>query len=80
MLGELEYRQFSIDTAADCVIMEQGIRRDSDQVDLRSGGTPLGDMIVRGWCCARSSGPWQDEVFRKFVASIGIFGYAVPDD
>jgi hypothetical protein len=37
-------------------------------------------MIVRGWYCARSSDPWQDEVFRKFIASIGIFGYAVPDD
>jgi hypothetical protein len=36
-------------------------------------------MIVRGWYCARSSDPNQDALFREFIASIGIFGYAVPD-
>jgi len=79
VLGELEYRQFSVDTVADCVFIEQGISRDSDQVDLHSGAAPLGDMIVRGWYCARSSDPNQDALFREFIASIGIFGFAVPD-
>ena len=37
VLGELEYRQFSVDTVADCVFIEQGISRFSDQIDLRSG-------------------------------------------
>ncbi len=79
VLGELEYRQFSVDTVADCVFIEQGISRYSDQLDLRSGDAPLGDMIVRGWYCARSSDPNQDALFREFIASIGIFGFAVPD-
>ena len=80
VLGELEYRQFSVDTVADCVFMEQGISRYSDQFDLRNGADPLGDMIVRGWYCARSSDPNQDALFREFIASIGIYGYAVPDN
>jgi len=36
-------------------------------------------MIVRGWYCARSSDLYQDVLFREFIASIGIFGFAVPD-
>lgn len=79
VLGELGYRQFSVDTVADCVFIEQGISRYSDQFDLRSGAEPLGDMVIRGWYCAKSSEPYQDTLFRKFIASIGIYGFAVPD-
>ena len=52
--------------------------RFADQVELLGGGDPLGDMIVRGWYCALPSEPNKHALFREFIASIGIYGYAVP--
>ena len=78
LLGNLDYRHFSVDTVADCIFIQQGISRFADQVEVNSGADPLGDMIIRGWYCARSSDPNQDALFREFIASIGIYGFAVP--
>jgi hypothetical protein len=78
-VGDLDFLEFGVDTVAACVLIEQGISRFSDQVDLRMGGDPLGDMFIRGWYCAKSSEPNQDALFWKFINSIGIKGYAVPD-
>ena len=78
-VGDLDYLHFSVDTVADCVLIEQGISRFSDQVDLRMGGDPLGDMFIRGYYCARSSDADQEALFRRFIDSIGIKGYAVPE-
>jgi hypothetical protein len=36
-------------------------------------------MVIRGWYCAKSSEPNQDTLFREFIASIGIYGFAVSD-
>jgi len=78
VLGEVNFRYFSVDTVADCIFIEQGISRFSDQVELYSGADPLGDMIVRGWYCLKPSEPNQYALFRQFMDSIGIYGYAVP--
>ncbi len=77
-LGDLDYQHFSLDTVADCIFIQQGISRFADQVEVNSGADPLGDMIVRGWYCAKSSDRNQGALFREFIANIGIHGYAVP--
>lgn len=78
-LGPLDYQHFGVDEVAVCVMIEQGISRFSDQVTMRHGNEPLGDMIVRGWYCAKSSDPDKQAHFRQFINSIGIKGYAIPD-
>lgn len=77
-LGEISYQRFSIDKAADCIFIEKGMSRFADQVEFNSDAEPLGDMIVRGWYCALPAAPNQYDLFREFIASTGIRGYAVP--
>jgi hypothetical protein len=80
VLGGLEYQYFSVDTVADCIFIQQGISRFSDQFEFTGiTNEPLGDMYVRGWYCAKSSEPYPGSLFREFIESIGIRGYAVPD-
>lgn len=79
VLGELEYQHFGVDEIAVCIMIEQGMSRFSDQVTMRHGADPLGDMIVRGWYCAKASEPRIQPRFREFIDSIGIHGYAVSE-
>lgn len=78
VLGEVQTQRFRADTVADCIYMQQGISRFADQIEFDSGAEAIGDMLVRGWYCARVGSPDRDRLFREFIASVGIFGYAVP--
>ncbi len=77
-LGDLEWQRFTRSQFAECIFIEQGISRFSDQVDVIGSGEPLGDMVIRGWYCVGSTEPNQDTVFQGFIAGIGIRGWALP--
>lgn len=78
VLGKLAFQRFSRGQFAECIFIEQGISRFSDQLGVIGSGDPLGDMVIRGWYCVGPSEPNQEAAFQGFIAGINIAGWSLP--
>ena len=78
VLGDLDFQRFRRDQFGDCIFIEQGISRFSDQLGVIGSEEPLGDMVIRGWYCVSPTEANQDAAFQEFINGIGIQGWALP--
>ena len=78
VLGDLDFQRFRRDQFGDCIFIEQGISRFSDQDEIIGSGEPLGDMVIQGWYCVGPAEQNQDAAFQGFINGIGIQGWALP--